>query len=101
MQFFVRMIFMLFKVISIYTGILINGLRLYNIRYADDTIVFADTLGDLQALMDRITHQMYVLEVNVNYTKLMIIIKEKMKGSCLLINLAAIERVKLSRNHHY
>jgi len=33
-------------------GIFINGTRLNNLRYADDTIVFADTV---EGLMDRIT----------------------------------------------
>lgn len=38
-------------------GILINGLGLNNIRYTDDTIVFADNLEDLQALVERINLQ--------------------------------------------
>lgn len=73
-------------------GILINGLRLNNIRYADDTIVFADNLEDLQALVDKITHHssQYGLEVNVNKTKLMIISKQKITGSRLFINQATI-----------
>uniref|UniRef100_A0A8D8S118 Craniofacial development protein 2 n=1 Tax=Cacopsylla melanoneura TaxID=428564 RepID=A0A8D8S118_9HEMI len=35
-------------------GIPINGVKLNNIRYADDTIVFADSIQALQALMDSI-----------------------------------------------
>jgi len=64
-------------------GILINGLRLNNIRYADDTIIFADNLEDLQALVDRITHHSghYGLEVNVNKTKLVIICKRTSQES--------------------
>lgn len=36
-------------------GILLNGQRLNNIRYADDTVIFADNPMDLQELMARIT----------------------------------------------
>jgi len=35
--------------------ILINGNCINNIRYADDTVVFADSLEDLQAIMTKIT----------------------------------------------
>lgn len=71
-------------------GILINGLRLNNIRYADDTIVFADNLKNLQALVDKITHynSQYGLEVNVNKTQLMIISKQKIPGSRLFLDQA-------------
>lgn len=77
-------------------GILINGHRMNNIRYADDTIVFADSLEDLQVLVDNITHRsnQYGLDVNVNKTKLMIISKKKITGARLFINQAAIERVE-------
>lgn len=76
-------------------GILINGHRLNNIKYADDTVVFADSHEDLQALMDKITHHssQYGLEVNVKKTKLMIVSKERITGGRLLINQTAIERV--------
>uniref|UniRef100_A0A8D8SH15 Craniofacial development protein 2 n=1 Tax=Cacopsylla melanoneura TaxID=428564 RepID=A0A8D8SH15_9HEMI len=77
-------------------GILLNGLRLNNIRYADDTIVFAENLEDLQALMDNITYHsnQYGLNINVKKTKFMIISKNKITGSQLYINQTAIERVK-------
>jgi hypothetical protein len=35
-------------------GISINGTSLNNLRYADDTIVFADTIKGLQILIDKI-----------------------------------------------
>lgn len=40
---------------SVAEGIPINGTKLNNIRYADDTIMFADTIEGLQTLMDKVT----------------------------------------------
>lgn len=76
-------------------GISINGLRLNNLRYADDTIVFADTLEGLQKLMDKITEtsKQYGLDINTGKTKFMIISKKDIKGANLYINQARIERV--------
>lgn len=77
-------------------GILLNGVRLNNIRYADDTMVMADSLEGLQRLMNRITQysQQYGLNINVQKTKLMIISKKSIKGAHLYINNNRIERVK-------
>jgi len=59
-------------------GILLNGERLNNIGYADDTVIFADNLASLQLLMDRVTYsRQYGLEINTNKTKFMIISKNK------------------------
>ena len=51
-------------------GILVNGQRLNNIRYADDTVVFTDNPADLQHLMSRIARvsQQYGLDFNVDKT---------------------------------
>lgn len=35
-------------------GILVNGERLNNLRYADDTVAFADSPEALQKIMDRV-----------------------------------------------
>lgn len=49
---------------------------------ADDTIVFADTIEDLQILMAKITESSmrYGLDINTNKTTFMIISKEDITG---------------------
>lgn len=76
-------------------GIPINGVKLNNIRYEDDTIVFADSIQSLQALMDRIvevSHQ-YGLDINTTKTKHMVINKTNIIDVHLTINQTRIERV--------
>lgn len=48
-------------------GISINGQRLNNVRYADDTVVFADDIESLQELMTRVkdSSEKYVSANNV------------------------------------
>ncbi|XP_045464525.1 uncharacterized protein LOC123673848 [Harmonia axyridis] len=77
-------------------GILLNEVRLNNIRYADDTIVIADSLEALQKLMDRITHhsQQYDLNIDEEKTKRMIISKVNIRRAHLYVNGTRIERVK-------
>lgn len=76
-------------------GIYIKGTRLNNLRYADDTIDFADTIEGLQILMDKITESSirYGLNINTNKTKFMIISKEDITGVHMSINQTRIERV--------
>ena len=60
-------------------GIMLNGVRLNNIRYADDTMVIADSLESLQRTMDHIaqySQQYGLLNINVKKTNQMIIKKE-------------------------
>lgn len=76
-------------------GIAINGRKLNNLRYADDTIVFADSIEGLQALMTSIhnTSRQYGLDINISKTKFMIISKRQISGVNLYINNERIERV--------
>ena len=76
-------------------GILVNGQRLNNIRYADDTVVFTDNPADLQHLMSRIAgvSQQYGLDINVDKTKLMVISKDPVPHLNLNINGVNIARV--------
>lgn len=75
-------------------GISINGTRLNNLRYADDTIVFTDSIKGLQLLMDRIIEasMRYGLDINTNKTKFMIISKEDITVVHLSINQSRIEK---------
>ena len=38
-------------------GVLINGLSINNLRYADDTVVIAESERDLQALINKVSEQ--------------------------------------------
>lgn len=77
-------------------GIKINGENINNIRYADDTAVFADSLENLQELMTRITEtsQRYGLPLNIKKTKYMIISKNTNHPGQLTVNGKVIEKVK-------
>lgn len=81
---------------NIQEGITINGAKLNNIRYADDTIMFADSLQGLQKLMDRVTEisSQYGLEMNINKTKLLVVSKRNITEDNLYINQNRIQRVK-------
>jgi len=59
---------------------------LNNIRYADDTVIFADSIEGLQQLMDKVNEvsERYGLKMNINKTKFMVVRKEK-KENCQLI----------------
>ena len=69
-------------------GILLNGERLNNIRYADN-------LSDLQHLIDQIVKisDSYGLKVNKNKTKLMIISKGQKTNCHITVDGIEIERV--------
>lgn len=58
-------------------GILINGERLNNIRYADDAVLFADNLEGLQIVQSPVSEisKNYALDLNAKNTKYMVIIK--------------------------
>lgn len=76
-------------------GILVNGERLNNIRYADDTVVFADSMEGLQRLMDRVVESSskYGLDLNINKTKYMIISKNTLPARRLIVKNEEIKRV--------
>ncbi|KAH1000011.1 hypothetical protein HUJ04_008234 [Dendroctonus ponderosae] len=76
---------------NIESGILLNGDIINNIRYADDTVIFAGSLEGLQELMDKITQssQLYGLDMYINKSKFMVICKEKVIN-CQLTNIKNI-----------
>ncbi|KAL1446308.1 hypothetical protein WDU94_012325 [Cyamophila willieti] len=77
-------------------GILINGERINNIRYADDTIVFADSQEGLHRLVNKIAmiSSKYGLDINSKKTKFMVITKVRNDNAQLTINNQQIERVQ-------
>lgn len=74
-------------------GKLINGECLDNIRYADDAVVFADSLEGLKALITRTTEisQFYKLDLNTSKTKCIVINKRPILNTQLTINQQPIE----------
>lgn len=58
-------------------GILLNGERINNIQYADDTVIFADSLQGLQELVTRVNEESnkYGLQMSITQTKFMVISK--------------------------
>lgn len=77
-------------------GVLVNGERINNIRYADDTVVFADSLEGLQELMDRIVEagSECGLSLNIKKTKFMVISKDNnIQPGQLVIDNQQIEKV--------
>ncbi|GFS18668.1 retrovirus-related Pol polyprotein LINE-1 [Elysia marginata] len=65
--------YLLQEAISKKSGILINGVNMNNIRYADDTVILAESEEQLQAMLDRIVDKCkeYGMEINPKKTKVM------------------------------
>ena len=59
-------------------GVIINGVRLNNLRFADDTVVLATRMCDLQKLMDQLYEHsaQHGLQINTKKTKLVIFSKK-------------------------
>ncbi|GFR64233.1 RNA-directed DNA polymerase from mobile element jockey-like [Elysia marginata] len=55
------------------SGILINGVNINNIRYADDAVVLTESEKQLQAMLDRIVDKCkeYGMKINARKTKTM------------------------------
>ncbi|GFS00723.1 retrovirus-related Pol polyprotein LINE-1 [Elysia marginata] len=65
--------YLLQEAISDESGILINGVNINNIRYADDTVILAESENQLQTMLDRIVEKCkeYGMEINAKKTKTM------------------------------
>ncbi|GFS04627.1 endonuclease-reverse transcriptase [Elysia marginata] len=74
--------YLLQEAISEKNGILINGVNINNIRYADDTVALAESEEQLQAILDRIVDKCkeYGLEINAEKTKTMHIGRDTKHG---------------------
>ncbi|KMQ95932.1 endonuclease-reverse transcriptase [Lasius niger] len=75
-------------------GIRINEEYLNNIRYADETVLLATNLKDLQLLVNRVraASETYGLELNTKKTKFMVISRTEAPGA-LMVGNEKIERV--------
>ena len=77
------------------TGVKVNGKIINNIRYADDTVLLAETLDDLQGLLDQVvkTSEKRGLTLNTKKTKFMTITKHQQQPETLWIKGEPVERV--------
>ncbi len=78
-------------------GIKMNGTYINNIMYADDIVLLANTIQDLQELVDEVDDigRRYGLNINVKKTKTMIISREQHLDAQVVINgKLVVERVK-------
>lgn len=76
-------------------GITINGEILNNLRFADDTVIVTNNIGDLQSMMQRLNMccREFGLKMNLKKTKFMIISKSNIANTRLDIEHTEIERV--------
>jgi hypothetical protein len=76
-------------------GIKINGVRLNNLRFADDTVLIAETLEELQTLVNKIADcsEEYGLSLNIKKTKFMVISKSTQNVQNLYLHNEIIDRV--------
>lgn len=76
-------------------GIVIGGEVVNNIRYADDTVIIAENLVDLQELVNRVNEacKNWGLSINLNKTKYMVVSKVDVGETSLLLNEETLERV--------
>jgi len=67
-----------------------------NIRYADDTVLLADSTEDLEDLVDGVNMEgwKHVVNINAKNTKFRMISKEKHPKALLIINDEQVERVR-------
>jgi hypothetical protein len=87
----------LFRVIKNMPGLNIHGRNINNIRYADDTVVLAESELELQELITTLNSisQDFGLEINIQKTKTMVISKtEKQHNVAVKINNVTLEQVK-------
>lgn len=80
-------------------GVRIGGEVVNTIRYADDTVILAESLEDLQTLVDSVNNECQRMGININTdkTKLMIITKTPTNNDRLTINDHVMERVERFR----
>ena len=56
-------------------GVIVNGININNIRYAYDAVLIADSLKELQKMLDYVNEacKAYAMEINDKKTKVMVI----------------------------
>jgi hypothetical protein len=77
-------------------GININGKVINNLRYADDTVLIAGSIEDLQKILNKVTTASENLGLNLNArkTKYMVIDKEQNPTNFLRLKNVPLEKVQ-------
>lgn len=77
-------------------GIRVNGIRLNNLRYADDAVLLAENMQDLQGMLNDVitASEEYGLTLNVKKTKYMIVTKTEVPNEHLYVGGERLERVE-------
>ena len=76
-------------------GVLVNGMPVSNIRYADDTVLLAENANDLQRIVQKV-HDVsirYGLNMNLGKTKFIVFTKNPDPNVQLIVNNQSIDRV--------
>ncbi|XP_072751038.1 uncharacterized protein [Anoplolepis gracilipes] len=76
-------------------GIKVNGVRINTLKYADDTVIVAENVEDLQLLLNKIsiTGREAGLNINADKTKMMIFSRQNHDMASLYLDNKQIERV--------
>lgn len=76
-------------------GIRVNGTRVSNLRYADDSAIITENMGDMQRIIDKIDQigREFGVRINVGKTKLMTVKKNQTPENDLVINQTIVEKV--------
>ena len=69
---------MIFRHIEDMEGVIVGGININNLRYADDTVVLADSEGSLQTILNEVNEagKAFNMKMNAKKTKTMIISKK-------------------------
>ena len=65
-------------------GVLVGGVNIHNLRYADDTVLMAKSEEDLQKLVNRLDQisREFGMEINIKKTEVMTVSKRTVKPDC-------------------
>ena len=69
---------MIFRHIEDMEGVIVGGVNINNLRYADDTVILADSEGSLQTILNEVNEagKAFNMKMNAKKTKTMIITKK-------------------------
>ena len=81
-------------------GIQVNGRRINNIRYADDTVLLASSGAGLQMLVNivQISSEKFGLKLNINKTKVMVMSKQSPNEPSISIT---VNSTKIGQVQHF
>jgi len=92
--------FILKELEEVEEGIQVNGRRINNIRYADDTVLLASSEAGLQMLVNivQISSEKFGLKSNINKTKAMVMSKQSPNEPSISIT---VNNIKIGQVQHF